>query len=473
MALYFKRFENIPRPGYLGGGTWTLENLNEITVIFGKNGTGKSMLLRKLRDTNNASFHYASPERAGEISYNAGFVQEEQSGDSRANKRNRNLAPTYREEVIARIQAYLSKRGNQRTRKIRVEPSLIEDELQILMPDFKFKIKDGNPPYSLTRILTDQPVSSVNDLSSGESEVLTLALDLLLICALWKLDRQKKTVLLVDEPDTHLHPDLQQHLAKFLVKVAADYKVQILVSTHSTTLLSALGYHGKDKTSVIYLNNVQEAQKATKFNGVLQQLATCLGGHALMGPLFNAPLVLVEGDDDYRVWSQVPRHGKINLSVIPCNGDEINNYQKTLETIFASLLGATSSPSGYLIKDSDKSCSDVGQHIKCLLLACHEVENLYLTDEVLQSMGTTWEQARTEIKNQSNNFGNKAEHLQQVDSWDRKTIDLKSVINEISVILDAKKVPWTMRIGKCIGAGKPQGQLAEFLGDGIVGALWE
>ena len=197
----------------------------------------------------------------------------------------RNFALTYREEVVARIQAYLAKRGNQRTDTIGENPNELQQMLHILMPDFEFKIKDGNPPYELLRILSQQPVTNVSDLSSGEAEVLTLALDLLLICAIWKLEGQTQGVLLIDEPDSHLHPDLQQHLAKFLVEVMDKYGVQMIVSTHSTTLLSAFGYHGADKTSVIYLNNSIEVQKAIKFNTYMQELATCLGGHALMGPL--------------------------------------------------------------------------------------------------------------------------------------------------------------------------------------------
>ncbi len=54
-----------------------------------------------------------------------------------------------------------------------------------------------------------------------------------------------------------------------------------------------------------------------------------------MGPLFGSPILLVEGDDDYRIWSQVPRHHIVNLAVIPSNGDEIKHYQKTLESIFS------------------------------------------------------------------------------------------------------------------------------------------
>ena len=463
----------ITKPGHLGGNSWKLNNLSEITVLFGKNGTGKSLLLRNLRDQKKESYHYASPERAGEISFNANYMQEEFAFDTRAGKRTRNLAPTYREEVIARIQAYLAKRGNVRTADHKANPEELEGILHLLLPEFNFVIKGGNPPFELTRSLTGEKITSVNELSSGESEVMTLALDLLLICAIWELEGQQDCLLLIDEPDTHLHPDLQQHLAKFLVTLVDRYQVQMIVSTHSTTLLSALGYHGKEKTSVVYLNNAVEEQKTIKFDTALQELSTCLGGHALMGPLFGSPLLLVEGDDDYKIWSQVPRHGIVKLAAIPCNGDEIDRYRKLLETIFASLLPGASSPSGFILKDGDKRCNNTGfTHIKCLRLSCHESENLYLTDEVLQQIGITWEDAKVKIKQEANKYGSKQAQLQSVDSWERKSEDIKKIIAEIALILDEKGVPWTLRVGKALGEKKPEGQLADFLGEDVVNSFW-
>ena len=61
------------------------------------------------------------------------------------------------------------------------------------------------------------------------------------------------------------------------------------------------------------------------FDNYLKKLSSVLGGHALVGPLFGAPLLLVEGDDDHRIWSHVPRqpeHKEI-FAVLPCDGDEI------------------------------------------------------------------------------------------------------------------------------------------------------
>ncbi len=73
-----------------------------------------------------------------------------------------------------------------------------------------------------------------------------------------------------------------------------------------------------------------------------------------MGPLFGSPLLLVEGDDDYRIWSQVPRYHAVNLSVIPCGGDEIKKYQRSLELVFSALREPGVGETGFALIDRDK-----------------------------------------------------------------------------------------------------------------------
>ncbi len=196
-----------------------------------------------------------------------------------------------------------------------------------------------------------------------------------------------------------------------------------------------------------------------------------------MGPLMGSPLLLVEGDDDSRIWSQVPRHHVVDFAVIPCGGDEIKEYQKTLEQIFSCLLDPVESAIGFALLDGDKNPpvpdSDNPQNfIRFLQLNCHEAENLYLTDEVLAVLELTWPDAKEKIKAAAHKHGEKQPLLAQVDDWDRQRHDLKGVINEVAKILDDKNLPWTVRVGKIVGSIRPTGQLGEFLGDDLINALW-
>lgn len=474
MSIYSYTLE-ADMPKYLGGKKWTLNNLNYITVIFGKNGSGKSILLRKLRDVDVNNIHYIVPERIGTIAFESGYMNQELNPEQRKNYSNNNFYANYRQSIIARIQGYFISRGATRTNNLESNPKDLEELLSTVFPDFDILLQGKNPPYILKRLSDGTNILDVNNLSSGEAQVFTLALDILTISAIWDIENQSKRIILIDEPDAHLHPDLQVRLADFLIKVVNKYKVQILISTHSTTMLSALGVFGGEKTSIIYLLKSQLTFNAKKFDIYLKELSTCLGGHILMGPLFGAPLLLVEGDDDYRVWSQIPRHGTINLAVIPSNGDEIKKYQYTLEKIFSSI--SEEKILGHALLDGDKNVPQPNQnnmqkYIKFIKLSCRECENLYLTNEVLSDINITWDEAKNKILQECSKFGNKSEELKQITRVDRQSADLKNIINEISNILDSKHVHWTTRVGNRLGKDKPTGELANFLGESVISAIW-
>lgn len=345
------------------------------------------------------------------------------------------------------------------------------------MPDFTIKIMGRSPYSELTRESTGEIIDNVNKLSSGEAQILSLGIDILTTVATWHAEDREMNLLLIDEPDAHVHPDLQVRFAEFIVKVAKDFSIQIVFATHSTTTLSAIGRTAPDDTSIVYMEFAKSEFLAKSFSKVLMTLTACLGGHLLMGPLMGSPLLLVEGDDDSRIWSQVPRHHVVDFAVIPCGGDEIKEFQKTLEQIFSSLLDPAESPVGFALRDGDKNLPVPNEHhpqnfVRFLKLNCHESENLYLTDEVLTDLDITWDQAKDLLKYEASEFGQKEPLLASADDWDRQNHDLKDVIKEVAIILDDKNVQWTVRVGKRIGTERPTGQLGEFLGNDLINALW-
>lgn len=457
---------------------FSLENLNEITVFFGRNGCGKSLLLRTLSSKDKHAYHPIPSQRSGDISYDQAAVGRNSSEASEIfNKRRTNISRFFLDESIARLQAVLSKNGAKNQHVI--NPRELENFLNELLSTFSVEITGDSIPLVLKRGASGDKVAGVHLLSSGESQVLGLALDLLTRCCMWELDAQEKRVLLIDEPDTHLHPDLQRAMAKFFIKLLEKYKAQIIVATHSTTFLSALGHYGNEKVSLIYLDGLPITAKAVPFNMRLQQLTTCLGGHALMGPLFSAPLLLVEGDDEYRIWSEVPRHNKLAIAVVPCGGkDQVKQYQKILNQLFGCILDPETSNSGIALLDGDVTIPDKNTHpqdkITFCKLKCAESENLFLTDEVLSALGTDWEKAKKKILSaaEEKQYGEKSNLLQECVSRNRKEDRFKDVIEQLSKILDPSNIAWAHRVGKCIGQGKPTGQLAEFLGDALVNQLW-
>jgi hypothetical protein len=352
--------------------------------------------------------------------------------------------------------------------------------LSSLLPDFIVELDPENsPPYKLVRQSNNSDIKNIDQLSSGEAQLVTIAIDMMTIGAMWDIKNADKRIMLIDEPDAHIHPDLQVRFADFLVRVVRKFKLQVAIATHSTTLLTAIGQFGGNDSSVIYLDRTKTNFRAEPFTPHTKELAACLGGHALMGPLFGVPLLLVEGDDDYRIWSQVPRHHVVSFAVIPSHGEEIKKYQRSLEKLFAALRENAAAPAGYALLDGDKpkprANPDIPQdHVKFIQLSCHESENLYLTDEVLAAIGTNWDDAAATLDAiaSTGKFGNKSDLLRNPQDWNRKQHDIKPVIEQITQALDKRNVPWSIRVATAIGRSRPSGQIREFLGDEVVTALW-
>jgi len=468
----------VERPDYLGGLEWSLSGLTDVTVLMGKNGAGKSVLLRAWRDMHPHEIHYVAPERTGEMGFAPQFLQQEADGAQRRNVSVRNFAPNYRQRILVRVQTYFMTRGNHRGQGAAPgNPAELEQFLALLIPDFDVTIKAASPPYSIQRLAGAITIDTIDKLSSGEAQLLTIGLDMLSIAAMWEIEERAQRIILLDEPDAHIHPDLQTRFAEFVLQLIDRFKLQIVVATHSTSLLSAFAQFGGTRTSVAYVERNGTALEASPFDEATKQIASCLGGHVLMGPLFGAPLLLVEGDDDYRIWSQVPRHHVVKLAVIPCNGEEIFHYQAALEKILGSLCERRAKPTGFAVLDGDKAVPAASpakpqDFVRFIGLGCHEAENLYLTNMVLHDIGHTWDTAKAAILARAGEFGQKAEALRQCVGLDRQTGDFKDVITQIAVILDTKQVPWTQRVGVAIGRARPAEDLALFLGQPILDALW-
>lgn len=59
----------------------------------------------------------------------------------------------------------------------------------------------------------------------------------------------KPTLIIVDEPDAHLHPNKQRLIMDILLDIRKKYDMQIIVSTHSNHIINCI----KDSSNVIYL----------------------------------------------------------------------------------------------------------------------------------------------------------------------------------------------------------------------------
>lgn len=90
-----------------------------------------------------------------------------------------------------------------------------------------FHIVEGEKKYSL------------NTLSSGQSAILSIYAELLLrVEAAAQGNKNISGVILIDEPENHLHASLQKKILAFLVKAFPQF--QFIVTTHSPFIISSL-----------------------------------------------------------------------------------------------------------------------------------------------------------------------------------------------------------------------------------------
>lgn len=63
------------------------------------------------------------------------------------------------------------------------------------------------------------------------------------------LQNGKKLIILIDEPELHLHPDIQKKFVQFLLNISKN--VQVIISTHSPILVKQLMYNDNVKSIIV------------------------------------------------------------------------------------------------------------------------------------------------------------------------------------------------------------------------------
>jgi predicted ATP-dependent endonuclease of OLD family len=136
--------------------------------------------------------------------------------------------------------------------------------------------------------ITEIPTEKI---SSGESELIALAIECLVFAK--ESAKDKQNFLLLDEPDVHLHPDLQYKLGQFLKELVIDYDLIIFIATHSTAFVGAFTDFENSTFGLISFG--QKEIDFKKINEVYQRILPVFGAHPLSNLFNEAPIFLIEG----------------------------------------------------------------------------------------------------------------------------------------------------------------------------------
>jgi len=226
--------------------------VNPITLLVGTNGSGKTTLLdfianalfkNTMGEANNSSImeideSYENPDaqfqhfRYNEESFKSKRKVKDTSLSNkliyyRAGKENLNA----KESIIKYIDKLIYEkdvRGSEAYSQLKDKVSSLFDRLSL---QINFDRLDKDKELFFSNGQTD--LIKLNDLSGGEKEIITKVLPLF-------LDDVKESVILIDEPESSLHPEWQNQILDIYREFAIKNNNQFIIATHSPHITGAV-----------------------------------------------------------------------------------------------------------------------------------------------------------------------------------------------------------------------------------------
>ncbi len=234
------------------------------------------------------------------------------------------------------------------------------------------------------RIGQSQPLSFAT-LSSGEQEVVKVAFDLV-----WK--RIIHSIILVDEPELHLHPTLTFRLIETL-KGFGDGTNQLVLFTHSADLLSTYYSTGSVYFIDSSASDINQAHQlsalATAHTAVARAAGANLGLFAV-----GKRLVFVEGREasvDRLVYHKVAQNAFPDSYVMPIGSVE---NLIALRSVVDELTNAIFGIDLFLVRDrdglSDEHVLSLESNARFRSLPRRHIENYLLDPDVLSEVARTF-----------------------------------------------------------------------------------
>jgi hypothetical protein len=262
------------------------EKVPRLMVIAGPNGVGKSTLLNELRRLServkgSGKILYVAPHRTWrkrklrtlwlwgqERDYSTILASESVPGFEGLPIQDSSRRPDSADEALGFIKYILAQIETRRQNAITAQidrndlkypegfaPDIykpLKDMISSLLPHLYFQGVDQKNRDDVRCILKvqgeNEPVD-IDDLSSGEKEIIALFMPLLereIRAIISKVERGETpaqeatpdTVMLIDEPDLHIHSVLQKRMIEYMRQRASRDNVQFIIATHSPIIIN-------------------------------------------------------------------------------------------------------------------------------------------------------------------------------------------------------------------------------------------
>lgn len=469
---------------------YTLKNLNKINILLGKNGCGKSYLLRQVEGGLSGKpdifgkTKYITPERGGSLVYEAGIEQNTISNPSWLSEtRRRNQFNQFRQQSVAQFRKLETIVLREIESEKREEKGYLFDnyisKINSLLDRIYIKRGDIKKNEISFKLFTKDTNNEINPdvISSGESELISLGIECLIFSK--ELILGKENVLFLDEPDVHLHPDLQVRLMCFLASLLDQNDFKVLIATHSTAILGALKSY--TNTHIAFMRLYQMEIEFNPISDIYKKILPVFGAHPLSNIFNETPVLLVEGEDDERIWQQAVRTSRGNIRIYPCACGDIDKLKEYEEETKKIINAVYDDAKGYSLRDRDNTGELINDlpPITRMKLSCRNAENLLLSDEVLDYFNLKWDELKQKIdewieKNATHPHYSAMKKFKE-ENYDRKNANIKELRNDLMGIIGSPK-PWEVVVGQVIGNlswneytdFSKEGSIYNFLGEKVV-----
>lgn len=226
-------------------------------------------------------------------------------------------------------------------------------------------------------------LGDINSLSAGEKSIIHL------IFEAYGRDDVNGGLVIIDEPEIHLHYQFQFEYLKILEELAEEQRIQYVIVTHSEGFISSktIGHVKRfsldeGRNSVVYVPKTTEVQR---------ELMKILNNTQAARVLFLNKVLLVEGQDDEYFFRDVVKRLQPelsqNIAIYGVNGkDNISSLNSLSFKDFFKAFGLKV----YFIKDLDATGKDIYEYKNQKSLKTDEENNKYRKehidiDEIIES----------------------------------------------------------------------------------------
>jgi AAA15 family ATPase/GTPase len=468
---------------------YKISNVDKINTILGKNGSGKSTFLTQFEShfdsDETKNYKYITPERAGTLKYEPNVELNIENNDKWLSQdRRKNQTVKFKQQSISQYRKLqllyyqeLDSDMEQRRDENHTFEKTILGKINSLLENIEIKPTTNGIETFVKGTTTKIPTEKI---SSGESELIALAIECLAFAKESTPDKQN--VLLLDEPDVHLHPDLQYKFGQFLKELVVDYELIIFIATHSTAFVGA--FTDYENAAFGLINFGQKEIDFKKINEVYQRILPVFGAHPLSNLFNEAPIFLIEGEDDLRIWQQAIRTSEGRLKIYPVDIDGIDHFAEYEKSIIEIINSIYDTPIAYSVRDKDEIEGDIDDMppLKRYRLVCRAAENLILSDEVLESLSIDWDTMKGRLDNW---IESRVDHPRfdkmkefQDSGYDRLSFKLKEIRNILIGETGSSK-PWEVAIGQIVGKlakGEiakdfSEGKISNFIGENLINEI--